>query len=42
METKKSQNLSLNIFKKNYANKKWRIFLVFKASMSKNGFFDFF
>jgi hypothetical protein len=35
METKKSQNLSLNIFQKNYANNFWRIFLEFKASMSE-------
>jgi hypothetical protein len=42
METKKSQNLSLNIFKKKYANKFWRIFLVFKALLSENGNSTFF
>jgi hypothetical protein len=42
METKKSQNLSLNIFIKKYANNFWRIFVAFKANMSKNVFFDFF
>jgi hypothetical protein len=41
MATEKLSKSFVNKILKNYANNFWRIFLVFKAFTSKNGFFIF-